>query len=73
MEYWTTTLTISPHKDVKKILELGKKYNIPNNFSKFLSYDFRKNDGFARSVEYTKKNKIYRQTYCGCLYSENFL
>ncbi len=72
MEYWTTTLTISPHKDVKKILELWEKYNVPNNFSKFLPYDFRKNDGFARSVEYTKKNKIYRQNYCWCLYSENF-
>ncbi len=73
INYWTTSLTISPHKDVKKIFEIGEKYNLENIKSQFLAFDFRKDNGFVKSVEYTKKNNIYRQNYCGCMYSENFL
>jgi len=68
---WTTTLNISPHKDLEKIFaiwdKLDKKYSL-----NFLKIAFRKNDWFLRSVEYCKKYNIYRQNYCGCIYSDTF-
>lgn len=69
-DYFTTTLSISPHKDIKHIFSLGEKYS--NEACPFLAFDFKKNNGFERSVFYTKENNIYRQNYCGCVYSENF-
>ena len=61
-------LTISPHKDADKInvigREIGEKYSIP-----FLESDFKKGDGFKKSVEISKKLGLYRQNYCGCVYS----
>ncbi|MDD3645807.1 MAG: epoxyqueuosine reductase QueH [Candidatus Gracilibacteria bacterium] len=71
IKYWTTTLNISPHKDVEKLFKLGDKHSLKNNLE-FLKIAFRKNKGFERSVEYTKKHKIYRQNYCGCIYSDTF-
>ncbi|MDD3301967.1 MAG: ribonuclease HII [Candidatus Gracilibacteria bacterium] len=65
---YTTTLTISPHKDEKKIFKTGEKLNNENN-EQFLIIDFKKNDGFKRSIEYTTLHGIYRQNYCGCIYS----
>lgn len=65
----TTALTISPHKNAKKInkigLELQEKYSV-----EFLVADFKKNDGFKNSVEYSRKHNFYRQDYCGCVYSK---
>ncbi|MDR1944892.1 MAG: epoxyqueuosine reductase QueH [Candidatus Peribacteria bacterium] len=61
-------MIISPHKDVKKIFSLLEKNALKENI-KFLETDFRKNNGFERSVEYTKKHGIYRQNYCGCEFS----
>ena len=67
-DYWTTTLTVSPHKDARAISrigqELAKKYNV-----KFLDKDFKKQDGFKKSVELSKELGLYRQDYCGCEYS----
>jgi epoxyqueuosine reductase len=64
-----TTLSISPHKDIKKINEIGKrlsgKYSID-----FCAEDFKKNDGVKKSIEISKKNNFYRQNYCGCIYSK---
>jgi predicted adenine nucleotide alpha hydrolase (AANH) superfamily ATPase len=61
-------LTISPHKDAGKINEIGReisaKYGIP-----FLESDFKKKDGFKKSVELSKNLGLYRQDYCGCVYS----
>lgn len=71
IELFTTSLIISPHKDVTKIFELSEKAWLKENL-KFLKEDFRKNDWFKRSIEYTKKYNIYRQSYCGCIYSETF-
>ncbi len=86
-KYWTTTLNISPHKDLEKLFRIGDKYSNPsilNSFSpkgkeeqmkeklEFLKIAFRKNKGFERSVEYTKKHNIYRQNYCWCIYSDTF-
>lgn len=63
-----TTLTVSPHKDAKMINEIGlrlaKKYGIA-----FLVADFKKNDGFRKSLEISRAENFYRQRYCGCAYS----
>lgn len=69
INYWTTTLTISPHKDVEAIFILWEKYSLAWKVE-FLKIAFRKNNGFQRSVEYTEKYGIYRQNYCGCGYSK---
>lgn len=68
IKYWTTSLNISPHKDLEKIFSIWEKYSIKKNLE-FLKISFRKNKGFERSVEYTKKYNIYRQNYCWCIYS----
>ncbi len=76
IKYWTTTLNVSPHKDLEKIFKIGEKYSdkikVNNEKLEFLKIAFRKNKGFERSVEYTKKHKIYRQNYCGCIYSDTY-
>ena len=69
-EYFGTTLTVSPHKNSKQINILGgileEKYNI-----KYLLSDFKKGDGYKKSIEYSKEYNLYRQDYCGCLFSKN--
>lgn len=68
-DYFCSTLTVSPHKNSKIINEIGenisKKYNI-----KWLYSDFKKNEGFKQSIELSKKYELYRQDYCGCIYSK---
>lgn len=63
-EYFTTTLSVSPHKNSKMINKIGfmleEKYNV-----KYLYSDFKKQDGFKRSIELSKKYDLYRQNYCG--------
>lgn len=71
IKYFTTSLIISPHKDVNKIFELWDKNALKEKID-FLKVDFRKNNGFKRSVEYTKEHNIYRQNYCGCIYGETY-
>jgi epoxyqueuosine reductase len=65
---FTTTLTISPHKEAKLINALGaaagEKYGV-----KYLETDFKKKEGFKKSIELSKKHSLYRQRYCGCSYS----
>lgn len=61
--YFTTTLTISPHKKSQDILQIGKRIG----GQRFLSLDFKKEDGFKKTLEKAKKIKLYRQNYCGCL------
>lgn len=67
-DYFTTTLSISPLKNADKLneigLEMSKKYGIS-----YLVSDFKKKNGYQRSVELSKKYKLYRQNYCGCVYS----
>ena len=65
-DFFTTTLTISPHKNSKKIFEIAE--NKKGN-SKFLEIDFKKKDGFKKSTELSKKYNLYRQNYCGCEFS----
>lgn len=70
-EYFGTTLTVSPYKNAKLLNEIGedisKKYDI-----KWLYSDFKKNDGYKKSIELSKKYDLYRQDYCGCLYSKEW-
>ena len=66
--YFSTTLTVSPHKNSTIInnigYELEKKYNI-----KWLPSDYKKEEGYKKSIELSKKYNLYRQDYCGCKYS----
>lgn len=68
-DYFCTTLTVSPHKNSKIINQIGeeisKKYNI-----KWLYSDFKKNEGYKQSIDLSKKYELYRQNYCGCIYSK---
>ena len=67
-DYFTTTLSISPHKNAVKLNDIGdklsKKYKIP-----YLYSDFKKKNGYKRSIELSKEYDLYRQDYCGCVYS----
>jgi hypothetical protein len=67
-DYFTTTLSVSPHKDSQMLNQIGKileeKYNI-----NYLYSDFKKKEGFKRSNELSRKYNLYRQEYCGCKYS----
>lgn len=68
-DYFTTTLTISPLKNAAKINEIGERlsgeYEIP-----FLPSDFKKKNGYKRSVELSAEYGLYRQDYCGCIFSK---
>lgn len=63
-DYFTTTLSVSPHKVSSWINEIGEKYSTSN--CKFLCSDFKKDNGFLRSLEISKQQIFYRQAYCGC-------
>lgn len=68
-DYFTTTLSISPYKNAKVLNEIGetlaKKYGI-----NYLYADFKKKNGYKRSIELSKEYNLYRQNYCGCKYSK---
>ena len=67
-DYFTTTLTISPYKNATVLNEIGHEleelYNI-----KYLYSDFKKKNGYKRSIELSHEYNLYRQDYCGCTYS----
>ncbi|MCM1125326.1 MAG: epoxyqueuosine reductase QueH [Lachnospiraceae bacterium] len=67
-DYFTTTLTISPLKNAAKINEIGERLAEETGVE-FLPSDFKKKDGYKRSVELSKEYHLYRQDYCGCIYS----
>ena len=69
-DYFCTTLTVSPYKNANKINEIGKKLEEKYHI-KWLYSDFKKNDGYKKSIELSKKYNLYRQNYCGCIYSKN--
>ena len=68
-EYFGTTLSVSPHKNANFINEIGKELEQKYN-SKFLISDFKKNEGYKRSIILSKEYNLYRQDYCGCKYSK---
>ena len=65
-DYVTTTLTISPLKNSKKLNEIGQQIAGEN----WLPSDFKKKNGYKRSVELSAQYDLYRQNYCGCVYSK---
>lgn len=67
MEYFTTTLTVSPHKNSQLINEIG--IGIEDEDVKWLQSDFKKQGGYLRGVEKARELGMYRQEYCGCKYS----
>lgn len=68
-DYFTTTLSISPYKNAKYINEIGE--NLEKEVGvKYLYADFKKNNGYKRSIELSKKYNLYRQDYCGCIFSK---
>jgi predicted adenine nucleotide alpha hydrolase (AANH) superfamily ATPase len=69
LECFTSTLTISPHKDTAKVFAAGRAA-ADRHGVKFLELDFKKRDGFRRSLELSRQLNLYRQNYCGCRYSE---
>ena len=69
-DYITTTLTLSPLKNSKVINEIGKKLEDEYNF-KYLYSDFKKKEGYKRSIVLSREYNLYRQDYCGCKYSKN--
>ena len=68
-DFFGTTLTVSPHKDAQRLnaigAELAQQYGV-----RWLPSDFKKREGYKRSIELSKQYGLYRQEYCGCLYSK---
>ena len=68
-DYFATTLTVSPYKNATILNEIGSdlssKYGV-----KWLYSDFKKKDGYKKSIELSKVHNLYRQDYCGCIYSK---
>lgn len=67
-DYFTTTLTTSPHKNANLINQIGQKLEEKYGV-KYLYSDFKKKDGYKKSIEMSKKYNLYRQNYCGCVFS----
>ncbi len=69
-DYFTTTLTISPLKNAQKLNEIGealaREYGVAH-----LPSDFKKKNGYKRSIELSAQYDLYRQNYCGCVFSQN--
>lgn len=67
-DYFCTTLSISPHKDAHLLMKIGEesgsRYDIP-----YLPSDFKKRNGYKRSIELSREFDLYRQDYCGCQFS----
>ena len=67
-DWFTTTLSISPHKDAARINQIGQElaaqYGVPH-----LPSDFKKKNGYLRSLQLSAEYGLYRQDYCGCVYS----
>ena len=68
-DYFTTSLSISPYKNAQKLNEIGLELEqvcgVP-----YLVSDFKKNDGYKKSILFSKEYNLYRQDYCGCVYSK---
>ena len=66
-DYFATTLTVSPHKNAVIINEVGEK--LSSEKTVWLYSDFKKKDGYKKSIELSKQYELYRQNYCGCEFS----
>lgn len=68
-DYFTTTLSISPHKNAAKLNEIGMELSDEFGIS-YLYSDFKKRGGYKRSCELSEIYRLYRQNYCGCVFSK---
>lgn len=68
-DYFTTTLSISPHKNAQKLNEIGKALGEEYGIA-YLPSDFKKKNGYRRSCELSEEFGLYRQDYCGCVFSK---
>lgn len=69
-DLFTTTLSISPHKNAAWLNEIGER--LAGEFSiNYLYSDFKKKNGYARSIQLSKEYNLYRQDYCGCVFSKS--
>lgn len=70
-DYFATTLTVSPHKNAEMLNEIGaelsEKYGV-----RYLPSDFKKREGYKRSIELSREYGLYRQDFCGCEFSRMF-
>ena len=71
-DYFTTTLTVSPYKNSDIINRIGNSIGYEKNIH-YLYSDFKKREGYKRSIDLSKEYKLYRQNYCGCLYAKGEL
>ena len=67
-DYFATTLTVSPHKNAEWLNEIG--FDLETYGVKYLPTDFKKEGGYLRSIELSKQYDLYRQNYCGCVFSK---
>lgn len=68
-DYFGTTLTVSPYKNSTLINDIGRELELKYNI-KWLYSDFKKGNGYKRSIELSKVYNLYRQNYCGCIHSK---
>ncbi len=68
-DFFTTTLTISPLKDAERLNRIGEEMEREYGV-KFLPSDFKKRNGYKRSTELSREHALYRQNYCGCVFSK---
>lgn len=69
MDYFTTTLSISPYKNAAKLNEIAEELSEIHSV-KNLPSDFKKKEGYKRSIQLSKEYDLYRQDYCGCIFSK---
>ncbi|MBO4963006.1 MAG: epoxyqueuosine reductase QueH [Clostridia bacterium] len=67
-DYFCSTLSVSPHKNSQYINSVGQAITLEN--TKYLVNNFKKNNGFLRSIQLSNQHNLYRQNYCGCIYSK---
>lgn len=68
-DYFCTTLSISPHKDAGLLMQIGEELARDNPVT-YLPSDFKKRNGYKRSIELSREYQLYRQDYCGCVFSK---
>ena len=69
-EYFTTTLSVSPHKNADNVNRIGGEAGVKHGV-RYLFADFKKKNGYLRSLQLSAEYNLYRQDYCGCGYSRN--
>ncbi len=68
-DYFTTTLSVSPYKNAEKLNDIGEKLSVEYGVE-YLYSDFKKKEGYKRSIELSREHSLYRQDYCGCQFSK---